>query len=279
MKQQKDYIPLLFQVEGSTKAQEFFQEIGELGLMEEWQASGAKVSYEDFSKGFKPTFTHKKYSKGVQVERELLDDDQYAQIKQRIRKLARTVYFTRQSHAMSVFNGAWNTGASYLGADGKPLCSTTHPIMPGSSTTWSNSGTYALTIDNVELTRTAMLAWVDDKGNPLLTTPDTLLVPPALRKTAMVIAETDEEPATTDHGVNVWKGHLNVIECQFLTDSNAWFLCDNARMKEELIWFDRRKPDFADEVDFDTEVSKYRCIGRWSWGFLTPFFVYGNNPS
>lgn len=273
-KQMKDYIPLIFNVESSNKAYETYLGTGEIGTMDEWNGS---VSYEDFDKGFPVTFTHKKYSKGLQLERELVDDDQYNIIKAKTKKLARSAHYTRQKHGASVFNNAFSGG--YLGPDSKPLCSATHPVMPGSSTTFSNLGTYELTADYVETCRTNALAWKDDKGNEILTTLDTILVPSALRKKALIIAETDEEPDTTEHGINVWKGNLKVIEWPFLTDSNAWFLIDSARAKEDLLWFDRRKVDFANEVDFDTEIAKYKVIGRWSYGWLDPRFCYGNNPS
>ncbi len=276
-KMHKDYLSLMFNVENSNKAQEFNLGVGELGIMDEWQSSGAKVSYEDFSKGFKSTFTHKKYSKGIQLERELVDDDLYSEIAKRVKKLSRVVYFTTQKHAASVFNNAFSGG--YIGPDNYALCYSAHPKMPGSSSTFGNVGALELTSENVETTRTNMLAWTDDKGNELLVMPDTLIVPPALRKKATIIAETKEEPDTTDHGVNVWYGNLTVIEWPFLTDTNAWFLCDKARMKENLTWFWRRKPDFADKVEFDDEVAKYKVVGRWSYGWDMPDFVYGQNPS
>jgi phage major head subunit gpT-like protein len=272
-----DFISQIYNVETSTKAQEFNQGVGELGTMDEWEASGRKISYEDFDKGFKATYTHKKYSKGIQVERELLEDDQYSEIKKKVRKLSTVVYYTTQTHAASVFNNA--ASAKFLGPDGKPLCATDHPVAPGSSTTFSNLGTRELTADNVELTRTDMKAWKDDKGNLIMINPDTLIVPTALRKKATIIAETKEEPEQSDYGVNVWYGNLKVIEWPFLTDSNAWFLADSTRMKLFLNWYWRRRPDFKDHVEFDTEVAKYAVLGRWSFGFDDPSFIMLNNPS
>lgn len=277
IKKGKDFIPLLFNVENSTKAQEFSLGTGELGLMDDWETSGGKISYEDFNKGFKSTYTHRKYSKGIQIERELLDDDQYATIKKRVRKLATVGFNTTQAHAASLFNNA--TSGGYLGPDEKPLCATDHPIAPGSSATWSNLGTYTLDAENVENTRTAMKGWKDDKGNPIDINPDTIIVPTALRKTAMIIAETAEEPFTTDHGINIWKGNLDVIEWHRLDDTNGWFIADMERMKLFLNWYWRRKLDFKDKVEFDDEVSKYAVLGRWSWGWDDPSFIYYNNPS
>ncbi len=269
-----DYMAQLFSVETSNKAQEFGLGIGGLSIMDEWESTNKSVSYEDIEKGFKSTFTHKKYSKGVQIERELIDDDLYGEIKRRVRNLSRVVYYTRQTHGIGVFNNAFSS--AYPGADGVALCSTVHPVRPGSAVVQSNAGTYELNANNVELVRTAMMGWKDDKENMVDIMPDTILVPPALRKAAIIIADSDKEPDVSDNNVNVWKGALNVIECPFLTNPKAWFMLDSQKMKDNLIWFDRRKPDFGVDNEFDTEVSKYATIGRWSYGWFDPLFCYGN---
>jgi len=53
-------------------------------------------------------------------------------------------------------------------------------------------------------------------------------------------------------------------------------MVDSTRMKLFLEWFDRRKADFADEVDFDSEMAKYRVVGRWSFGASEWSFLYGH---
>jgi len=277
LKQGKDYIPLLFNVENSTKAQEFNQGVGELGLMEEWQSSGSKIAYEDFNIGFKSIYTHKKYSKGVVVDRDMVDDEQYGTIIKKAKKLAIVGFNTTQYHAASVFNNA--ASGSYLGPDSKPLCSASHPIAPGSSTVWSNLGALELTAENVETVRTAMAGWQDDKGNPIDITPDTILVPSALRKKARIIAETDDEPEQSDYATNIWAGNLRVIEWNRLTDTNGWFLIDSQREKLFLNWYWRRKLDFKDTVVFDDESAKYAVLARFSYGWDEASFLYYNNPS
>ena len=269
-----DYMAQLFSVETSKKAQEFALGIGSIGTMDEWEQTNRRVSYEDIDKGYKATFTHKKYSKGVQVERELVDDDQYGEIKRRVRKLSTSVYYTRQNHGIGVFNNAFN--GAFIGPDGKPLCDDAHPLGPNTSSTQDNKGTLELTAPNVETTRTLMMGWTDDKGNLIDVMPDTLIVPPALRKAALVIADSDKEPDTTDNNVNIWKGSLKVIEVPFLTNPKAWFMCDSRRMADDLVWYDRRKPDFGMDNEFDTEMCKYATIGRWSFGWLSPWWVCGN---
>lgn len=272
-----DYIAQIANQDTSTKYQEFNLGVGELGQMDPWTG---QVSYEDFNKGFKSTYTHQKFSKGITIERELLEDDMYNTIKQRVRKLSNTVYNTRQSQFASIFNGAFSgsgwRGQPLLGPDNVSLCNTSHPIMPGSSTYLNNYGTLQLTANNLEQVRTNMKGWVDDKGNLIMMQPDTLIVPTSLRKIAMIIAETDEEPETTDHGVNVWHGVLKVIEFPFINFSASWFVTDSERAKLYLNWFDRRKPDFDDKVEFDSEAAKYKTVGRWSYGWDDPTWIYGN---
>jgi phage major head subunit gpT-like protein len=221
LKKKKDYVNELFTVETSTKQAEFNLGTGSLGLMDEWGASNNQVSYEDVNKGYKATYMHKKYSKGLTIERELLEDDQYGEIKKRVRLLTQTVYYTRQYYGAMVFNQAFN--ATHYGPDGKALCSVAHPMSPVDATVWSNAGTKKLNATNLEATRNLMKAWTDDKGNLLAVNPDTLIVPSNLRKAAQVVADSDKEPDTTDNNINVWKGSVDVIEFDFLTDPNAWF--------------------------------------------------------
>lgn len=282
-KKLKDFVPVIFNVETSTKALEQHLGIGSLGLMTPWDESGRQVAYEDIHKGFLATYRHKKYSKGLEIERELPEDDQYGEIKKRVKMLVRSVYYTRQFYAVSVFNNAFND--LYPGPDGKALCSTAHPYSPTNSATYCNygdpdnpGGTLKLNADNVEKIRTAMMEWKDDKGNLLNVMPDTLLVAPKLRKPALVIADSDSEPDTSDNNVNIWHGSLDVIEWPFLAmgNPNAWFLVDRERMKDYLNWFDRRIAKLEqDRENFDTEVGRYKVVNRFSFGWDDPSFVWG----
>ena len=269
----KDFIPVLYDVNTSKKAQEFNHGLGSMGLMQEWNASGGQVFYDSVERGYKATYTHEKYSIGLAIERELLDDALYSEIKGRTKKIADSVYYTRQLHAASVFNDC----LSKTGPDSIPLVSASHPLGPLNATTWSNYATgKAITADNVEYVRNQMKEWVDDNGNQLLINPDTLIVPKELRKAAKIVADTDNEPFTTDYKVNIWKGSLDVIEFDFLTSSTMWFMVDSNRMNRFLKWYERRKPSIEkDKENFNTEVNSYKAVGRWSYGWDDPSFIYG----
>jgi len=275
LKKKKDYVAELFTVENSTKQAEYNQGTGSLGMMDEWEASNNQVSYEDVNKGYKATYIHKKYSKGLTIERELVEDDQYGEIKKKVRLLTQTVYYTRQYYGALIFNQAFN--ATYAGPDAVALCSASHPNSPVDATVQSNVGTGVLNATNLELARLAMKGWKDDKGNLLAITPDTLLVPPGLRKAALVIADSTGEPDTSDNNINIWKGSVNVIECDFLTSSTAWWLLDRERMAAFLHWYDRRKAKLEmDKENFNSEVAAYKTVARFKAGFDDWSFCWGS---
>lgn len=271
----QDYVKTIYNVEKSTKAVEQNQAVGNLGLMDDWEQSRRRVSYEGIALGHRSTYVNRKYSKGLEIERELLDDDQIGEIRKRVRALADTVAYTRQWWGAELFNDAFD-GNRFKGPDGVPLCATNHTVSPESSVTYSNvKEDFDLTPDNVEALRTEMMQWTDDKGNLLVMNPDTLIVPPALRKAALVIADSDKEPFTQLNNVNIWRGSLDVIEWPFLKNPKAWFMVDSRRMKNMLNWYDRRKPTIVSSNDFDTEVAKYAAIGRWSLGWDDASFLVG----
>lgn len=275
IKKSKDFVGELFTVEKSTKQAEYNQGIGSLGMMDEWGASNNQVSYEDVNKGYKATYLHKKYSKGLTLERELVEDDQYGEIKKRVRLLTQSVYFTRQYYGALLFNQAFN--GTYAGPDAVALCSASHPYSPSDASVQSNAGTGVLNATNLETARTAMMGWKDDKGNLLVVEPDTLIVPPALRKAALVIADSTGEPDVSDNNVNIWKGSVDVIEFKFLTSSTAWFLGDRQRMKAFLHWYDRRIAKLEmDKENFNSEVGAYKVVNRFSRGFDDWSFIYGS---
>lgn len=275
LKKKKDYVGELYSVDKSTKQAEYNLGTGSLGIMDEWDASNKQVSYEDVNKGYKTTYMHKKYSKGLTLERELVEDDQYGEIKKRVRLLSQSVYYTRQFYGALTFNEAFNS--TFAGPDGVALCSASHPNSPVDSTTQSNIGTGKLNATNLEAARTAMKGWRDDKGNLLAVNPDTLIVPSALRKPALVIADSSGEPDVTDNNINVWKGSVNVIEFDFLNDINSWFLVDKERMAAFLHWYDRRIAKLEmDKENFNSEVGAYKVVARFSKGFDEWSWIYGS---
>jgi hypothetical protein len=295
----KDFIPQLYGVETSEKALELFEGAGGEGLMVPWKESNNQVAYGQVEELWKATFTHEKFSLGREIDRDFIDDLKLPQLRNIITTMADAVYKTQQMQAAQPFNNAFTaTGSNYygksynsVGPDGKKLVASDHPYSPENSTdTQSNvivSGATTnppLDIDAWDAASIAMQGWVDDRGVLQAAMADTILVAPKNMRTAFQIAGIDGkgwgyEPGSNQFNVNVYEGVVKVIVSPFLTNADAWFAIDSARLKEMNKWFWRRKPENGTITDFDTEVAKFKVIGRWSFGWTSPWFLMGSNGS
>ena len=285
MSRPQPMLELLFGVQASTRFEEQYQGMGSQGLVSVFDGTGP---YADVDAGSRTDIRNYEFAQGIQVERRLVDDDQYNQINRRAGNMADSFQTTRETDAANVFingftdSGTNRMGASTNGADGVALLSAAHPHSPANaSTTQSNEGTLALTIDNLDTTRQAMRNFTDDKSQLLGVNPDMLLVPPELERTAtQIVAERAVyEPGSAQYDVNMFAGRFRPVVWNRLTDSNAWFLIDSTLMRQHLIWQNRIAPEFAQAEDFDGLTAKFRGYMRYGIGWTDWRFIFGQNPS
>ena len=266
-------VPMLFNVSSSSKSAEHDLGVGAFSDFEEYKGA---IEYDDNDQGYKTTYTHVEYAKGITVERKLVDDDQYNIINQRPQGLALAAMRTREKHGASVFNNAFS--GSFLGADGIALCGS-HPYSPENATTQGNTGTTALSYDAVIATRKLMRAYVDDRGEIVPINPDVILVPPELEDTAWQVVNSVGKPSTADNDGNFVASRVNrVVVWDYLTDANNWFLVDSTLAGMHLNWFDRVPLEFAADPTSDYNlVARFRAYQRYSYGWSDFRFVYGHN--
>jgi hypothetical protein len=281
----------IFTIENSQRAFEDYQAVGGLSTeaWNEFERTG-RVPYDAIAKGWLTRLEHREFAKGIQIKRKLMDDNLYPgapipkSITNDVVQLKDSAELFREKSAADVFNngftdsGTDSAGYSVAGADGVGLLSTAHTVTPG-GTTVANEGTRALTSDNLVLTKNDMRSFVDSEGELTAAHPDLLLVPPELEETALKIVSGDLDPDSANNTINVNKNRYRVVVWDYLTDANAWFLIDSTLMSQHLIWLDRVMPEFNAEYDGDTHIGKWRAYMRFSRGWDSPFWVYGNNPS
>ena len=114
-----------------------------------------------------------------------------------------------------------------------------------------------------------MSSFVDDKGDMLMTMPNAILTGIYYRAEAQKICGPkagDKEPFGADNDANIWKGDLVHIYHPMIT-GKKWFLIDRDMMENALFWYNARIPTIQTETDFDSEVQKYKTVGRWSYGW------------
>ena len=253
----------IFHVDSSTHDVERDSAITGFSLLEETTEGGA-IQYEDPVQMYDVSYVHKKYTKGFKVSEELMEDDRYSVIKKKPAALARACRRTTESLAATMFN---NTFSSGTGGDAKYLASVSHPRADGGTAQSNASGSgITLTEANLNTALLAMRSQLDDKGMKIGMKADTIIVPPALEKTANILLNSTLRSGTADNDANYYKGLLKVISWDWLSSSTAWFLLDSSQ--HELNFFWRIKPEFKQDNSFDTGMalfkSRMRCSMGWS---------------
>lgn len=257
--------PQVFNEENSDRNIEEDSAITGLGLLTETAELGP-LDYEDALQMFRTTYTHKKYTKGIKVSQELIEDDQKNTIRRLPEALARATKRTTEFYGASVFNNAFSTSYTSYG-DGKPLISTSHTRVDG-GTAQSNASSTGITLTdpNLETARIAFRKQLDDKGMRIMTTPKTLLIPIDLGKTAKVIVNSNLRSATADNDVNVYNGMFNIVEWEFITSTTAWFLL-GAKGDHLVTWNWRVKPQFKQDTSYDSDAALWKVRTRFSYGW------------
>lgn len=225
------------------------------------------TEYEDIDDPIIAQYRHITYSKGFQVTKEMVDDEQYNIINKKPKELARTARATIETLAASVLNDAFTAKAT--NPMGEPLISDQHQLLGknvGSLKGVNFLGTgKPLSESNLELMFKLGREQIDETGNKIQMNPKLLVVPAALEFTAEKIAKSIQLPGTNNNDINPMRGRFQVIVMDYLTDPTAWFLIDPDL--NPLQWFWREKLNFKSTNDFDTDMAKYKGRFRCSFGW------------
>jgi len=238
-----------------------------LGRFEQ-KPEGQPLIYDDPIQGEKRRYTHVTWSLGFRVSREMWQDDLYNVMKRMSSELAKSARQTVELEFATIVDDAF-TGASILGADGKALCATDHPLLVGGTyqnrpTTHTDLGVGSLRSALERLENT-----VSERGLPLmLGTGATVLVTPTFQWVAkeMLSPQTQGAPYTNENQINAFRDmSLSYMVYHFGSDSDAWLVLSNGNHDIKFFW--RQKPLFENGDDFDTKDAKFSGFMRFSYGF------------
>lgn len=240
--------------------------IGALGDVPEFTGT---VTFDDVSQGYDGTITPKEYASGFQIERKLFDDDLTGIMEAKPAQLSLAWARTRQKHAASTFNNATSVDTTWNSyTENVALGSDSHTTTSGASTAngFDNLTTAALSTVSLAAARIQMVGFRDDRANRMSVMPSMILYPPNLYQTAFEINESLGVPENANNARNVHQGKYRLVEWNYLTDTNNWFLIDEQMMKDALTWVERVASEFAMVEDFDTLLGKWRLYGRYGLG-------------
>jgi hypothetical protein len=191
---------------------------------------------------------------------------------------------TKQVKAADVFNNGFNT--SYLGGDGKPLFSTTHPTV-GDGNQSNNFSAADLSEASLESALIAISKAKDDRGILIGLQAVSLHIPSDLVYTADKILNST---LSTTTATNSTTGVTNVNDINALrsqgvlpkgffvnrrfTDTNAWFIKTDCPNGTKM--FVRSPLQTKMEPDFDTGNLRFKARERYSFGWSDWRGFYGN---
>lgn len=209
-----------------------FSKIGEVQAVPSYVAKVAN----------KWTVTIADFAEGIEVSKNLFDDDIHGEWQAQVEDLAIMARRTQDFNAFKIFRGAFTTT---LTADGVSFINAAHTLIGGGTTSNRITAAVAGAATSVLTTSAfnggmALLAQMKSQSNvPLQCVGDTLVVPPALYVTARQIATSALVPENGNNAVNVFSMDyaVKVFQSVFmgtaspdgLGSDTAWFILDSRR--------------------------------------------------
>lgn len=232
------------------------------------------------------TYTAYKYGTKIPVTYELMED-QLAKVAGQVSAIVKSKTRTAEKLGASMLVDAFDTGVTSYG-DGLPVCSTVHTLVNG-GTNQSNASATGITLTeaNLETSILAMRGQLDDREQMVEIIPDTILIPPALEKEAIIITKSDKRSGMADNDANVNSmteytgGKLRIIVWDYLSSAaggsdTAWFLLSN---QHHLTWKWRVKPvikKLPEAVGATNDVWYWKCRFRAAYGWTDWRGVWGS---
>lgn len=238
---------------------------------------GTDYSFDRPKPGASKTLSPKKYGLGFSISEEAVDDGKFDLIADALRKMGESAMETREINGMNVFNNAFS---SELAADGLSVINSAHTLPSG--LTFRNQLSTAADLSQSSLDQAISdfeTVFVGDSGIIKRMRPKILLVHTSQRRYAAELVGSELKPDTADNNMNSLKNEgIMVVSSPHLTDTDAWFLLDDAA-KTGLRIINRAgiQTKASDEaVGFINDSIYYKSRYREEIGVTHPYGVFGS---
>jgi hypothetical protein len=238
---------------------------------------GSAIAYDNAQEVFTARYNHETIALGFSLTEEAIEDNLYDSLSSRYTKaLARAMAYTKQTKAAAILNNGFSS--SYLGGDGQPLFSASHPLVSGGTNSNIPTTPADLNETSLEAAVIQIAAWTDERGLLIAAKPRKLVVPPSLMFVSTRLLETELRVSTADNDINALKSNGSIPEGytvnHFLTDTDAWFLTTD--VPNGLKHFVRSPLAQSMDGDFDTGNVRYKSRERYSFGWSDPLGMFAS---
>lgn len=231
------------------------------------RGDGEPIIYEDPVMGPRVVGVDKEFAGGFMITRRTVEDDQYGKANQAARWLAHAARLTYEYKAAALLDDAF-TGTYFRTIDNLPLIHTAHTLIGGTGTTVANrpATDVALSVTGITSIFDLFQQMKDENGDPIPMFPDTLIVGNSAGdyNTALQIWNSSLEPFSGDNTDNVIRRRMpkpKMFVSHYKASQKSYFLVDSRHNDAHLLV--RRKVEFDDTFDFDTDIAKYKSTTRF----------------
>ncbi len=184
----------------------------------------------------KQTTLVKDFASGIEISKDLFDDNMHGVWSKAVADFATVARVTQDDNAFKLLRDGFTTA---LTADGSAIFST-HTLIGGG--TQSNTGTGALTVDNLNVGIINLRQQKNQAGVILGNVPSILLVPSYLFKKAIEITESALIADSADNNLNVYRSAygMRVMTSPWLDNvaggsDTAWYLFSKNHSVSRLV--------------------------------------------
>ncbi len=236
---------------------------------------GGPVTFKSGGVLFNKVYVYKEYGAAFALTKVLVEDGDHINLGRIYSEhLGQGMAETEETETANTLNRAFN--GAYLGGDGQPLCSASHPILGGTASNLLATPA-ALSQTSVESLLTQIRKNQDNDQKRVRITPRMLTVAPENEWQAEIITKSALRTGAANNDINpvmstkaLPDGYKIITR---LTSATAWWIKTDEKMG--LQFLTRRMAERSMEGDFVTDSMRYKVTSRWDQGWTNWRTVYG----